>query len=75
VDKNKEVLPIASAQPSKSFFIDMLTKDIALSVCILDLMDNSIHSLIADSDLDVSEHLIGRVARHFSFYSIVSYAL
>jgi len=55
---HKGAPPVASALPSKSFFIDMLTKDIALSVCILDLMDNSIHSLIANSELDVSEHLI-----------------
>lgn len=36
----------------------MLTKDVALSVCILDLIDNSIQGLITHSDLDVSEHLI-----------------
>src|ERR1019366_1117141 len=55
---HNQIPPVASAAPSKAFFIDMLTRDIALSVCILDLMDNSIHSLIADSKLDVSEHLI-----------------
>ncbi len=56
---------IARAEPSKAFFIEMLTRDIALSVCILDLIDNSIHSLIADSKLDVSEHLIsGTSAKH-----------
>lgn len=49
---------VAKAQPSKAFFIDMLTRDIGLSVCILDLIDNSIDSLIAASDLDVSQHLI-----------------
>jgi hypothetical protein len=48
----------AKAEPSKAFFIDMLTKDIALSVCILDLIDNSVHSLIAASKIDVSQHLI-----------------
>lgn len=51
-------IPVALAEPSKSFFIDMLTKDISLSVCILDLIDNSIHGLIAQKNLDVSEHLI-----------------
>jgi hypothetical protein len=50
-------LPVAHAHPSKSFFIDMLTKDIPLSVCILDLIDNSIHSLITETNLDVSENL------------------
>ena len=49
---------VAKAEPSKGFFIDMLTKDIPLSVCILDLLDNSINSLISGSGLDVSEHLI-----------------
>lgn len=49
-------LLLASAQPSKDFFIDMLTKDIPLSVCILDLIDNSTHSLITDTNLDVTEH-------------------
>jgi len=53
-----QTLPPAKADPSKAFFVDMLTKDIALSVCILDLIDNSIHSLIAESNIDVSEHLI-----------------
>src|ERR1022692_3328576 len=51
-------LPPTKAAPSKAFFVDMLTKDVALSVCILDLIDNSIQSLIEDSKLDVSEHLI-----------------
>src|ERR1039457_7248814 len=48
----------AHADPTKAFFIDFLTRDIALSVCILDLIDNSVHSLIAGSTLDVSHHLI-----------------
>ena len=36
----------------------MLTRDITLGDCILDLADNSIHSLITKTDLDVSEHLL-----------------
>src|SRR5262245_49009451 len=48
----------AKADPSKAFFIDMLTRDLTLSDCILDLIDNSVHTLIAETDLDVSEHLI-----------------
>jgi hypothetical protein len=47
----------AKADPSKLFFTETLTRDIALSDCILDLVDNSIHSLITRLDLDVSEHL------------------
>ena len=47
----------AKAHPSKAFFIEMLTRDISLSDCMLDLVDNSVHSLITKTDLDVSEHL------------------
>ena len=47
----------AKAHPSKAFFIEMLTRDISLSDCMLDLVDYSIHSLIMKTDLDVSEHL------------------
>jgi hypothetical protein len=47
----------AKAHPSKRFFIEMLTRDITLSDCILDLLDNSIDSLITRTNLDVSQHL------------------
>ena len=56
MDHNGGVLA-AKAHPSKAFFIDMLTRDISLSDCILDLVDNSLHRLITQSGLDVSEHL------------------
>jgi hypothetical protein len=46
----------AKADPSKLFFTETLTRDIGLSDCILDLIDNSIHSLITRFDLDVTEH-------------------
>jgi hypothetical protein len=39
MDQNGHV-PLANADPSKTFFIDMLTRDIGLAVCILDLIDN-----------------------------------
>ncbi len=51
---------IIKADPSKAFFIDMLTRDISLEECILDLVDNSIHSLIRESDLDVMQILLGK---------------
>lgn len=35
----------ANANPSKSFFIAMLTRDIDLSDCILDLLDNSVDGI------------------------------
>ena len=46
-----------SAEPSKRFFIDMLTKDIGLVECILDLVDNSIDSLIRRNELQVMDIL------------------
>jgi len=65
---------VAQAEPSKAFFIDMLTRDIRLSVCILDLIDNSIDSLIAASDLDVSQHLIaGTKAQSVKAQIAISY--
>lgn len=47
----------ADARPSKAFFVETLPRDIPLSDCVLDLVDNSIHSLITINGLDVSEHL------------------
>jgi hypothetical protein len=47
------------ANPSKEFFVEMLTKDISLSECILDLVDNSVHSLIRYNNLDVVSDLFG----------------
>jgi Histidine kinase-, DNA gyrase B-, and HSP90-like ATPase len=32
----------AHAEPTKEFFVDMITKDISLEACILDLLDNSL---------------------------------
>lgn len=39
--ETQESLPI-SAEPTKSFFIDMLTRDIGLEQAVLDLVDNSV---------------------------------
>ncbi len=50
--------PVADASPSKELFVDMLTRDITLAECILDLIDNSIHSLVVNERLDVMDHLI-----------------
>ena len=43
MDQNGHQL-VAKAHPSKAFFIEMLTRDITLADCILDLVDNSVHS-------------------------------
>jgi hypothetical protein len=38
-----------NASPRKAFFTDMLTRDITLEDCILDLIDNSIQGIIYKS--------------------------
>ena len=35
-----------SGQPSKDFFIDMITRDISIENCILDLLDNSVDAAL-----------------------------
>jgi hypothetical protein len=35
-------MPQADASPTKSFFVNMITRDITLEACILDLIDNSL---------------------------------
>jgi hypothetical protein len=41
--------PEISAEPTKSFFVDMLTRDIPLEQAILDLVDNSVDAAKASS--------------------------
>lgn len=47
----------ASALPRKNFFLQMFTRDITLTDCILDLVDNSIDSQIRRRRIDVSSAL------------------
>jgi hypothetical protein len=50
------VLPdSARAYPTKEFFIEMFTRDISLEDCILDLIDNSIDSLIRARKIDIEK--------------------
>lgn len=56
-------------RPSKSFFIDMLTKDITLTDCIMDLIDNSVDSILTNTDVDVSR-FINNIEADFSEYCI-----
>jgi len=48
----------ADARPTRRFFIDMLTADIALEDALLDLIDNAIDALVRNKNLDLSEHLL-----------------
>lgn len=45
------------ANPNKNFFINILTKDITLSTCILDLIDNSIDALLRENPIKVISFL------------------
>jgi hypothetical protein len=64
----------AKAHPAKAFFINMQTRDITLSDCILDLVDNAIHSLIKYTGLDVSQHLFaGTNARRIDSHIDITY--
>lgn len=49
---------VADAYPRKHFFVEMFTRDISLEDCILDLIDNSIDSLIRTRQIDVSSALL-----------------
>ncbi|MDD8026409.1 MAG: ATP-binding protein [Acidobacteriota bacterium] len=60
--KENEIL----AEPQKTFFIDMLTRDIGITESILDLIDNSIHSLIRKKNIDVMPIITGGYQRKIS---------
>ncbi|HXL73281.1 MAG TPA: hypothetical protein VN963_06610, partial [bacterium] len=49
--KHEEILTPAT----KDFFINMITKDITLEDCILDLIDNSIDCYLRNNYLDVTK--------------------
>lgn len=49
---------IADARPTKGLFLEMFVRDLSLEDCILDLVDNSIDSLIRSRNIDVSEALL-----------------
>ena len=48
-----------NAYPTKQFFLEMFTRDISLEDCVLDLIDNSIDSLIRLRNLDIEEQVFG----------------
>ena len=49
---------IANASPEKHLFLEMFIRDLTLEDSILDLVDNSIDSLIRQRNIDVSEALV-----------------
>jgi hypothetical protein len=48
----------ADASPTKEVFLEMFIRDLSLEDCILDLVDNSIDSLIKSRSVDVSDALL-----------------
>lgn len=48
------------ASPTKEFFVDMLTRDLTVTDCILDLIDNAMHQVIENDKLDAMRVLEGR---------------
>lgn len=46
-----------AGNPSKSFFIDMITRDLSVTDCILDLIDNALDSAVEKSGVDIMETL------------------
>lgn len=51
------------ADPTKDFFVTMITRDIALQDCIFDLLDNAIDGAKRNSGADVEKPLAGYFAR------------
>src|SRR5262245_19792638 len=49
---------IVSGKPSKSFFIEMITRDLGITDCILDLIDNSIDHAVTTNHVNVMTLLL-----------------
>lgn len=54
---------LANAFPHKRFFLEMFTRDIALEDCLLDLVDNSIDSLVRHRDIDPAKDILKKRRR------------
>jgi len=46
---------VINANPTKPLFLEMFTRDISLEDCVLDLVDNSLDSLIRSQQIDISD--------------------
>lgn len=47
------------AYPRKQFFLEMFTRDISLEDCVLDLIDNSMDSLLRNRNIDIEGQVLG----------------
>ena len=52
-----------AGSPSKSFFIDMITRDLTITDCILDLVDNSADHAVKRDGVDVMKNSGRRAQR------------
>lgn len=68
--RNQLTTQPVQGSPSKSFFVDMLTRDIRVSDSILDLMDNSVDSAVAHTGLNVTKILEGETSNVLRGYSV-----
>jgi len=59
-----------NADPTKEFFIHMLTRDISLTDCILDLIDNSIDSIIQKTNFDPMVGLFKKPSQILKGYNV-----
>lgn len=48
---------VVSARPTKAFFVDMITRDLGIVDCILDLIDNAVDQAVRDRKCDVTRSL------------------
>ncbi|KJV41509.1 hypothetical protein [Brevundimonas sp. KM4] len=62
----------ANANPSKSFFIAMLTRDIDLVDCILDLLDNSVDGIGQVARREGRNHIQARAALEASGWRVLT---
>src|ERR1035438_9118294 len=53
---------IASAHPRNHFFVEMFTRDLTLTECILDLIDNSIDGLVRTHEINLGQDLLDQGA-------------
>jgi len=49
---------VAKAYPRKHFFVEMFTRDLSLTDCILDLIDNSIDGLMRSRQIDIASAIL-----------------
>jgi hypothetical protein len=48
----------AKAYPRKHFFLEMFTRDISFEDCVLDLIDNSMDSLLKTNQVDIEQEVL-----------------